>query len=167
MAEDCARDGVANNFEMNKLHSLFALLLLVDFGLWAGGSVSLWQAARRTVHLKRLLQEVAPGEAIPETTLPMFASAATHAASLCAMPTKKWLLVPVLGPLMIAKQHHIHAQCLQARLSNITVIRKQHTRNLCGLLYVMAFTVTLANLKLPFGIPGCRINALLLDALAQ
>lgn len=155
---------------MKRLYTVLALLLLVDFGLWAGGSVSLWQAARRTVHLKRLLQEVAPGEDDPETTLPMFADAATHqgkAEALCAIPTKTWLLVPVLGPLMVAKQHHIHAQCLQGRLTNITFIRKQHTRNVCGLLYAMVFAVTLANLKLPLAIPGGRINVLLLNVFAQ
>lgn len=149
---------------MNKLQTVLALLLLVDLGLWAGGSVSLWQAARRTVVLKRLLEEVAPGEVHQEPKLPMFARTPKLGDTVykCAVPTKRWLLVPVLGPLMISKQHHIYAECLKAKLDSTTTLRARRTRSVRAFIYGMVLMVTLANVKMPIDIPEPRITTLLL-----
>lgn len=148
---------------MRILPTVLALLLLIDVSLWAVGSISLWRAARKTAVLQRLLEEVQPGEAQEGPTLPMFArsSKLDEKALHCAHPTKKWLMVPVLGPLMISKQHHLYAKCLQAKLEATAILKKRHTWSLRFFLYLMALVMMFGTVNLPFDIKRSVIALLL------
>ena len=134
---------------MKKLHTVLALLLVVDVSLYAWGCVSLWHAASKIVALERQLKEAMPGEVYPEPTPSLFGRTTklANSAFLCTMPTRKWLLVPVLGTLMTSKQYHLHAQCLQARLQTTTTLREQSTTaSVRTIMYGMVLLMTGAKL---------------------
>lgn len=142
---------------MARLRILMLLLLAVDLLLWGLSFTALWQAAHKTARLEKLLDEVAPGEVRPAHKMPMlaFTSNPDETGMVCAVPTKRWLLVPVLGPVMVAKQHQVYARCLLDKI-NASAKSLSHWRfgSARTVVYVMILTLTLAGrAKLPLRLP--------------
>lgn len=149
---------------MARLRSLLMVMLAVDVVLWALGFTALWQAAHKTSHLEKVLDEVAPGEAHPQLKMPMlaFTSNVDDTGMVCAVPTKKWLLVPVLGPVMVAKQHRSYSNCLLSRINAFDSLSYCRLGSVRTILYMLMLTVTFAGAKLSGSLQYARVIAPLL-----
>lgn len=150
---------------MAGLRSLVVVMLAVDLVLWALSFTALWQAAHKTSRLEMLLDEVAPEEIPRELKMPMlaFTSNPDDTGLVCAAPTKWWLLVPVLGPVMVAKQHQAYASCLLAKIDAFSNSLSPWTfGSVRTIMYVMMLTMTFSLAKLSVSFPETRVTAALL-----
>lgn len=125
---------------------MVVVLLAVDLIMWAVGFAMLKKATNKTTALEDLLEKVSSGMTHKELKVSVLSNLGDEIRD-CSAPTNKWLILPVLGPVIKATQHQLYAKCLKVKIATSSF----HQRSMRNFVYYwMLLAVTFSSITFPF-----------------